>query len=191
MNEMSQLGWDLGNVTTVAAEGSSAIYLIWSVVTGRNSRGGIDVAGEMSDATRPGPGGGFNQGVIEDFREHHGQITRGPFTGRSLLLLTTRGAKSGHERTNPLAYTRDGDRIFVIASKGGAPTHPDWYRNLRANPRVTVEVGPERFEANARVAKGDERRRLYDLQVSHMPAFKEYERRTSREIPVVVLERAG
>ena len=113
-----------------------------------------------------------------------------PFAGRSLLLLTTRGAKTGHERTNPLAYTRDGDRIFDIASKGGAPTNPD-YRNLRANPRVTVEVGPERFEANATVAKGVERRRLYDLQASRMPAFKDYEKRTSREIPVVVLERAG
>ena len=79
----------------------------------------------------------------------------------------------------------------MIASKGGAPTHPDWYRNLRANPDVTVEVGPERFEANARVATGAERRRLYDLQASRLPAFKEYEKRTSREIPVVVLERTG
>jgi deazaflavin-dependent oxidoreductase (nitroreductase family) len=145
----------------------------------------------MSDERRPRSFGGFNEGVIEDFRAHHGQMTKGPFTGRSLLLLTTRGAKSGRERTNPLAYTRDGDRIFVIASKGGAPTNPDWYRNLRANPRVTVEVGPERFEAIARVVKGAERRRLYDLQASHMPAFMEYERRTSREIPVVVLERTG
>ena len=145
----------------------------------------------MSDQRRPPPSGGFNEGVIEDFRTHHGQITKGPFTGRSLLLLTTRGAKTGRERTKPLAYTRDGDRIFVIASKGGAPAHPDWYRNVRANPRVTVEVGPERFEANASVAKGAERRRLYDLQASHMPAFKEYEKRTSREIPVVVLERTG
>jgi deazaflavin-dependent oxidoreductase (nitroreductase family) len=134
---------------------------------------------------------GFNEGVIHDFRAHQGQITKGPFTGRSLLLLTTRGKKSGKERTNPLAYTRDGDRIFVIASKGGAPEHPDWYQNLRANPKVTVEVGPERFEATASVAKGAERRRLYDLQSSKMPAFKEYEKRTTREIPVVVLERAG
>jgi deazaflavin-dependent oxidoreductase (nitroreductase family) len=145
----------------------------------------------VSDASRPRSFGGFNNGVIDDFRAHHGQITKGPFTGRSLLLLTTRGAKSGRERTNPLAYTRDGDRIFVIASKGGAPAHPDWYRNLRANPNVMVEVGPERFEAKASVAKGAERRRLYDLQAAHMPAFKEYEKRTSREIPVVVLERAG
>ncbi|MDQ2913606.1 MAG: nitroreductase family deazaflavin-dependent oxidoreductase [Chloroflexota bacterium] len=146
----------------------------------------------MSDESRPRRSfGGFNEGVIEDFRSHHGQITKGPFTGRSLLLLTTRGAKSGRERTNPLAFTRDGDRYVVIASKGGAPTNPDWYRNLRATPRVTVEVGPERFEANARVAEGAERRRLYDLQASRMPAFAEYERRTSREIPVVVLERAA
>ncbi len=145
----------------------------------------------MSEERRARDWGGFNERVIEDFRRHHGQITTGPFSGRSLLLLTTRGAKSGQERTNPLAYTRDGDRIFVIASKGGAPTNPDWYRNLRANPRVTVEVGPERFEANARVAKGGERRRLYDLQASRMPGFKEYEKRTSREIPVIVLERAS
>jgi len=142
-------------------------------------------------AERPRPAGGFNEAVIDDFRTHEGQITKGPFAGRSLLLLTTRGAKTGHERTNPLAYTRDGDRIFVIASKGGAPTNPDWYRNLRANPRVTVEVGPERFEANATVSKGAERRRLYDLQAARMPAFKDYETKTTREIPVVVLERAG
>jgi deazaflavin-dependent oxidoreductase (nitroreductase family) len=145
----------------------------------------------MSEAVRPRPSGGFNDGVIEDFRAHHGQITKGPFVGRSLLLLTTRGAKTGRERTNPLAYSRDGDRIFVIASKGGAPTNPDWYRNLRANPKVTVEVGPERFEATASVATGAERRRLFDLQASKMPAFKEYEKRTTRQIPVVVLERAG
>jgi deazaflavin-dependent oxidoreductase (nitroreductase family) len=145
----------------------------------------------VSDERRPRNWAGFNEGVVEDFRTHHGQITKGPFTGRSLLLLTTRGAKSGRERTNPLAFTRDGDRIFVIASKGGAPTNPDWYRNLGANPEVTVEVGAERFAAKARVAEGAERRRLYDLQASRMPAFSEYEKRTSREIPVVVLERTG
>ena len=122
---------------------------------------------------------------------HHGQITKGPFAGRSLLLLTTRGAKSGRERTNPLAYSRDGDHVFVVASKGGAPTHPDWYRNLLANPRVTVEIGPDRFEANARVTKGPERRRLYDAHAERMPGFKEYEQRTTREILVVVLERVA
>jgi deazaflavin-dependent oxidoreductase (nitroreductase family) len=149
------------------------------------------VAASVSDERRARNWGAFNEGVVEDFRTHHGQITKGPFTGRALLLLTTRGAKTGRERTSPLAFTRDGDRIFVIASKGGAPANPDWYRNLLANPRVTVEVGPDRFEANATVAKGAERRRLYDLQASRMPTFWEYEKRTSREIPVVVLERAG
>ncbi len=157
----------------------------------RNSASEAVVSEQVSEERRPSRSGGFNDGVIEDFRAHHGQITKGPFAGRSLLLITTRGAKTGRERTNPLAYTRDGDNIFVIASQGGAPTNPDWYRNLRANPRVTVEVGPERFEAKARVAEGAERRRLYDLQASRMPAFKEYEKRTTREIPVVVLERAG
>ena len=145
----------------------------------------------MSAERRPRSWRDFNESVIEDFRANRGQITSGPFKGGSLLLLTTRGAKTGRERTHPLAYTRDGDNVFVIASKGGAPTNPDWYRNLRANPRVIVELGPERFAANARVAKGAERRRLYDLQASRMPGFKEYERRTSREIPVIVLERAG
>jgi deazaflavin-dependent oxidoreductase (nitroreductase family) len=140
---------------------------------------------------RPRSFAGFNQSVIDDFRQHHGEITRGPFTGRQLILLTTRGRKSGRERTNPLAFTRDGDRYVIVASKGGAPTNPDWFRNLRANPRVTVEVGPERFEANARVVGGAERRRLYDAHAARMPAFADYEKRTSREIPVVVLERVG
>ena len=145
----------------------------------------------MSEERRPTSAGGFNDGVIADFRAHHGQITKGPFAGRSLLLLTTRGAKTGRERTNPLAYSRDGDRIFVIASKGGAPTNPDWYRNIRANPDVTVELGPERFAAKATVADGAERRRLYDIQAARMPAFADYEKKTSREIPVVVLDRVG
>jgi len=144
----------------------------------------------MSEERRPGPVRGFNQSVIEDFRAHHGQVTRGPFTGRSLLLLTTRGRKTGTERTNPLAYTRDGDHYVVVASKGGAPANPDWYRNLRAQPSVTVEVGPERFQARAAIAKGGERPRLYDAHSARMPAFKDYERRTRREIPVIVLERA-
>lgn len=135
--------------------------------------------------------GGFNERLIDDFRAHHGQITSGPFTGRSLLLLTTRGRKTGRKRTNPLAYTRDADRFVVIASKGGAPTNPDWYWNLRAEPYVLVEVGPERFEAVASVPRGAERRRLYDAHAARMPAFKEYERRTTREIPVVLLDRLG
>jgi len=132
---------------------------------------------------------GFNDAVIADFRAHGGQITKGPFTGRSLLLLTTKGARTGQTRTNPLAYTRDGDHFVVIASKGGSPDNPDWYHNLRKHPSVTVEIGPVRFEAKARITSGAERRRLYDAQAARMPGFAEYQRRTKREIPVIALER--
>jgi len=132
----------------------------------------------------------FNERVIDDFRAHQGQITSGPFAGRSLLLLTTRGAKTGDERTSPLAYSRDGDRLVVIASKGGAPTNPAWYHNLRTHPDVTVELGPEKFRARAKVAAEGERRRLYDQHSARMPAFAEYEKKTTRKIPVVLLERA-
>ena len=131
----------------------------------------------------------FNERVIDDFRAHSGQITSGPFTGRSLLLLTTKGAKTGDERTSPLAYSRDGDRLVVIASKGGAPTNPAWYHNLRTHSDVTVEIGPEKFSARAQVASEPERRRLYDQHAAKMPAFAEYEKKTARKIPVVVLER--
>ncbi|MDP9281181.1 MAG: nitroreductase family deazaflavin-dependent oxidoreductase [Chloroflexota bacterium] len=131
----------------------------------------------------------FNERVIDDFRTHNGEITSGPFAGRSLLLLTTKGAKTGDERTSPLAYSRDGDRLVVIASKGGAPTSPAWYHNLRAHPDVTVELGPERFRAHATVATEPERRRLYDQHAAKMPAFAEYEKKTTRKIPVVALER--
>ena len=132
----------------------------------------------------------FNERVIDDFRAHKGQITSGPFTGRSLLLLSTKGAKTGGERTSPLAYSRDGDRWVVIASKGGAPTNPAWYHNLRTHPDVTVEIGPETFRARAQVASEPERRRLYDQHAAKMPAFAAYEKKTTRKIPVVVLQRA-
>ncbi len=131
----------------------------------------------------------FNERVIDDFRAHDGQITSGPFAGRSLLLLTTKGAKTGDERTSPLAYSRDGDRLVVVASKGGAPTNPAWYHNIRTHPDVTVEIGPERFRAHATVAAEPERRRLYDQHAAKMPAFADYEKKTTRKIPVVVLER--
>lgn len=131
----------------------------------------------------------FNDALITDFRAHGGHASSGPFVGRPLLLLTTVGARSGQVRTAPLVYTRDGDRYVVIASKGGAPTHPAWYHNLRAHPTVTLEIGEERFEADASVVDGAERRRLYDQQVGVMPAFAEYERRTSRVIPVILLGR--
>jgi deazaflavin-dependent oxidoreductase (nitroreductase family) len=134
-----------------------------------------------------------NRDVIEQFRGNNGVITSGMFKGARLLLLTSLGARSGKARVNPLAFTRDGERYVVIASKGGAPTHPDWYHNVVAHPEVSVEVatdsGIERFQARARVAEGDERRRLYDAQAALMPGFAEYQQKTSREIPVVVLEK--
>jgi deazaflavin-dependent oxidoreductase (nitroreductase family) len=133
--------------------------------------------------------GGWNDSIIEQFRANAGQMKSGPFAGRSLLLLTTKGAKTGEERTSPLVYSRDRDRYVVIASKGGAPTHPAWYHNLRANPEVAVELGPEKFRARAHVADDAERRRLYDKHAERMPAFADYEKKTTRKIPVVVLER--
>src|SRR6266545_6701395 len=125
----------------------------------------------------------INVDVIEQFRTNIGSIFSGMFKGARLLLLTTTGAKSGKKRVNPLAFTRDGDNYVVIASKGGSPTHPDWYRNLVANPQVTVEVGTQRFEARARVAGGTERDRLYAAQAAIMPGFADYQRKTSRQIP--------
>lgn len=133
---------------------------------------------------------GFNEDLIAQFRANRGTIPSGPFTGRDLLLLTTRGAKSGEPRTHPLAYIRDGEHYLVIASKGGADTHPAWYRNVVAHREVEVEVGPERFRARAiPFADGPERRRLYDLQSAVNPGFKEYEAKTKRVIPAVLLER--
>jgi deazaflavin-dependent oxidoreductase (nitroreductase family) len=136
------------------------------------------------------PPQGWNDKIIEQFRANRGEMTSGPFAGRSLLLLTTKGARSGAERTSPLVFSRDGDRLVVIASKGGAPTHPDWVHNLRTHPEVTVEVGGEKFRARAtKVADDAERRRLYDQHAERMPAFADYEKKTTRKIPVVVLER--
>jgi deazaflavin-dependent oxidoreductase (nitroreductase family) len=130
----------------------------------------------------------FNKKVIDEFRANGGKVGE-PFEGAPMILITHKGAKSGVERTTPLVYTRDGDRLVIIASKAGAPSHPAWYHNLVANPDVTVEVGTERFAARASVVSGDERKRLYDAQAALMPNFKEYQDKTSREIPVVVLTR--
>src|SRR5215218_2015415 len=104
-------------------------------------------------------GDNFNQRVIEEFRANGGKVG-GMFADSPMMLLTTTGARSGQPRVAPLVYTKDGDDIVIIASKGGAPTNPDWFRNLVANPEVTVEVGTERFPAKARVTEGDERQRL-------------------------------
>jgi deazaflavin-dependent oxidoreductase (nitroreductase family) len=128
----------------------------------------------------------WNSSVIEEFRAHEGKVS-GPFAGRPLLLLHTIGAKTGQERVNPVAYIRDGERIVVIASKGGAPTNPDWFRNLLAHPQVTVELGTEQFQVRATVATEPERTRLYGEMVKVMPGFAEYPRKTTRIIPVVIL----
>ena len=131
-----------------------------------------------------------NRNVVEEFRANGGKVG-GRWEGRTLLLLHTIGAKSGQERVNPVAYVRDGDHFVVIASKGGAPNNPDWFYNLRASPDVTVEVGSERFQVHARVVADEaERRRLYDKMVEVAPGFADYERKTTRKIPVIVLERA-
>jgi len=132
----------------------------------------------------------FNHNLIAEYRANGGQVT-GQFAGAPLLLLTTTGAKSGQPRTAPVAYTADGDRLLVIASKGGAPTHPDWYHNLVANPEVTVEVGTETFPARATVPDGEERDRLFNQMAAQMAGFADYQRNTTRRIPVVVLERTA
>ena len=130
----------------------------------------------------------WNATIINEFRANGGKVG-GQFAGAQLLLLHTIGAKSGNLRVNPLAYTMDGERFVVIASKAGAPTNPDWYYNILANPTVTVEVGTEQFQARAIVASEPERTRLFEQMAAQMPGFAEYQRNTSRTIPVVVLER--
>lgn len=131
----------------------------------------------------------FTDALVADFRANGGKVTSGPFLGRNLLLLTTIGARSGEARLAPLAYTRDGDAIVIVASKAGAPTHPAWYVNLLANPVVRVELGDETFQARASVVEGGERDRLYAAHAAEHPAFHEYPKRTTRQIPVVRLDR--
>ena len=133
----------------------------------------------------PGNYNNYNQTIIERFRQNGGHVQG----WNRLLLLTTAGARSGQPRTTPLAYSTDGDRLVVVASKGGAPTNPDWYHNLLANPTVTVELGSERFQARAIVPGEQERERLYAHHAELMPGFAEYQTKTSRKIPVVILER--
>jgi deazaflavin-dependent oxidoreductase (nitroreductase family) len=131
----------------------------------------------------------WNTHIIEEFRANEGRVGGG-FEGRPLLLLHHEGARTGTWRVNPLAYQRleDGN-VAVFGSKGGAPTNPDWYHDLITNPRAKVEVGTEMYDVVARVAEGDERERIWSRQKQLMPAFADYELRTKREIPVVVLER--
>ena len=135
----------------------------------------------------------WNQQVIDEFRANDGRVG-GRFEGRTLLLLHHRGAKTGTERINPVAYQRlSEDAVAVFASKGGASTNPDWYHNVVANPDVTVEIGTETFRARARVAKSTERDSIWEQQKRDWPGFAEYEEKTRgiREIPVVVLDKTG
>ena len=130
----------------------------------------------------------FNSRIIEEFRTNEGKVGP-PFEGAPMVLLTTRGAKSGLPRTAPLVYLADGARIVIFASKAGAPTHPDWYHNLVANPTATVEVGTDSYEVDAVVTTGEERNSLFRRQVKLMPGFADYEAATTRVIPVIALVR--
>lgn len=131
-----------------------------------------------------------NRAVIEEFRANAGKVG-GPFAGKTLLLLHTIGAKTGREHVNPVAYVRDGERFVIVASKGGAPTNPDWFHNILGNPRVTIDLGDEQFTAMTTVAGEPERTRLYEKMVAMMPVFAEYRLRTPRSIPVIILTREG
>jgi deazaflavin-dependent oxidoreductase (nitroreductase family) len=127
----------------------------------------------------------FNRKLIEEFRANHGKLS-GPMAGRTLMILTTTGAKSGKERTTVLGFGKAGDRYVVIASGNGAPSHPGWYRNLQARPIATVEVGPDKFKVRARTAAPEEREPLKRL----VPYIEQQQTLTKREIPIVVLERS-
>ena len=128
----------------------------------------------------------FNAQIIEEFRANQGRVG-GMFQGSTLLLLHHTGAKSGVSRINPLGYLTDGGRYVVFASKAGAPTNPDWYHNLRANPNATIEVGTDTLDVVASEATGEERGRLYSTQAERVPQFAEYQKQTERTIPVIVL----
>jgi deazaflavin-dependent oxidoreductase (nitroreductase family) len=131
----------------------------------------------------------WNRQIIEEFRANGGKVG-GMFEGAPILLLHSTGAKSGQERVNPMMYQADGDNHVVFASKAGAPTNPDWYHNLIANPQASIEVGDRTLDVVASVADAEARERLWSRQKELYPGFAEYEAKTTRQIPVVVLERA-
>ena len=132
----------------------------------------------------------FNTSLIAEFRANGGRVS-GPFANAPLLVLTTIGAKSGRAHTVPVVYSKDGDRLIIIASKGGAPVSPAWYHNLKANPRAVVELGGETFDVNAEITDGAERDRLFQQQAAALPNFNDYQSRTERRIPVIALTRVG
>jgi deazaflavin-dependent oxidoreductase (nitroreductase family) len=132
----------------------------------------------------------FNQKIIDEFRANGGKLG-GQFEGAPMLLLHHKGAKTGTERVNPVTYQQVGKDLAVFASKAGAPTNPDWYHNLVAHPKTTVELGTDTVPVTARVAEGDERTTIWEAQKKAQPGFADYEKSTDRQIPVVILERAG
>ncbi|HEX3454730.1 MAG TPA: nitroreductase family deazaflavin-dependent oxidoreductase [Gaiellaceae bacterium] len=131
----------------------------------------------------------WNRGVIEEFRANGGRVAQ--FEGRPLLLLHHKGAKSGTDRVNPLVFLPVDDAFAVFGSKAGADTNPAWYHNLQAHPDTTIEVGTETIPVHARVAEGDERTRIWEEQKRQNSNFAEYEKLTTRPIPVVILERVA
>ena len=132
----------------------------------------------------------FNGRIIEEFRAKGGKLG-GNFEGAPILLLHHKGAKTGRERVHPVMYRPVGDSLAIFGSKGGAPTNPDWYYNLRAHPETVVEVGTETIPVVARVAGDAERAPIWEAQKRAYPGFADYETKTTRQIPVVILERAG
>jgi deazaflavin-dependent oxidoreductase (nitroreductase family) len=132
----------------------------------------------------------WNDKIINEFRDNGGKVG-GQFAGAPLLLLHTLGARSGQARVNPVMYQTVNGGFAVFASKGGAPTNPDWYHNLLAHPRVRAEIGTDTIDLVARVAGSDERERIWSAQKAAYPGFADYERKTAREIPVVILEPAA
>ncbi|GAB4588001.1 nitroreductase family deazaflavin-dependent oxidoreductase [Nocardia sp. IFM 10818] len=130
----------------------------------------------------------FNENVIAEFRANGGKVG-GTFEGRYMVLITTTGAKSGRQVTNPLVYVPDTDRIVLIASNGGSDKHPAWYHNLRANPRLTVELGAETYTGKAEFLTGDEAETLFNRMVELLPEFANYRAKTTRRIPVIAVYR--
>jgi deazaflavin-dependent oxidoreductase (nitroreductase family) len=130
----------------------------------------------------------FNKKIIEEFRANQGKVG-GMFDGMPLVLVTTKGAKTGKETIVPVAYSTDGEKFVIVASKGGAPENPAWYYNLLAHPEVTIELGTEKFNVRATDTKGKERDRLYEQHAKHYPGFNEYKEKTTRVIPVFLLEK--
>jgi deazaflavin-dependent oxidoreductase (nitroreductase family) len=133
----------------------------------------------------------FGDEHVQRYRKTGGEVGHRWKRGSKILLLTTKDRKSGELRTKPLIYEEDGDHYVIVASKGGAPEHPGWYRNLEKEPNVELQVLDEVFPARARTAEGEERQRLWELVNQQWPDYDSYQTKTDREIPVVVLERAS